>query len=57
MADGESGACGKRGRMTQHPTKVLKHLLVFAVARLLEHGDKEAVEEIMRNLPPAEKKG
>ncbi len=39
--------------MTEHPVKILKHLVVFAVVRLLEHGDKEAVEEIM--LPREEK--
>ena len=41
--------------VSEHPVKILKHLLVFAVARLLELGDTEAVEEIMRWLPPVER--
>jgi hypothetical protein len=37
--------------------KLFKHLLVFAVARLTALGDQEAVDRIMAELPPVERKG
>lgn len=40
-----------------HPLKVFKHLLVFAVARLTALGDHAAVEQILEELPPVERKG
>jgi hypothetical protein len=42
---------------TEHPVKILKHLLVFAIARLTALGDLEAIDRIMAELPPVEKKG
>jgi hypothetical protein len=49
--------------MTRHkpdsrrPFMVFKELLVYAVARLQAAGDNEAVEYILRELPPVDRKG
>ena len=38
------------------PNMCRKELLVFAVKRLADHGDQEAVDFIVANQPPEEKK-
>lgn len=42
--------------LPEHPNKVVKHLLIYAVGKLLQHSDQEAVDHIMELLPPVGKR-